>query len=289
VDGGRIVYVGEDVIDIATRKEIASMLASAGRLRAAAPVLFAGAVLAGLIASASAQTSTPPHVGWAERLVAEVAPADNFYGSHPTIVHWAEGGLRARNRSVCSSFVTHVFERAYGLRDPDIRRWFGHGNPQAIDYEQAIAAQRGFARVARVADLRAGDLIAFSEGPGHHPTGHVMIADGQARPHSATQPDEPGMVQYEIAVIDSSHSGHGSLDTRFADGGHVTGVGRGTLRLYANADGSVAGYTWSTKRISQFYPASARPLVFGRYTGVPANAAPATSDLGSDDASTGEQ
>jgi len=226
---------------------------------------------------------SPANVTWAERMVAEVRPADNLYGSHPTIVRWAEAGAAARNRSVCSSFQTHVFEKAYGLHEADVVRWFGMSNPQAKDYYAAIEASRGFSQVAHVADLQPGDIISVNYGTDHKPTGHVMMVDRAPAPHKASAPLEAGLDQYEVAVIDSSHSGHGALDTRFAGGRHTTGVGRGTLRLYASADGTVAGYAWSTKRVSQFYPTADRQIAFGRYSGVPAVAASKQSDENGDD------
>jgi hypothetical protein len=215
----------------------------------------------------------PANVVWAERMVAEVQPSNNLYGSHPTVVRWAGDGQAARNRSVCSSFQTHVFKQAYGLHEADVVRWFGLANPQAIDYYDAIEAHRGFSAVPHVNDLQAGDIVAVSYGPGHKPTGHVMMIDGAAVRHHSTAPLEAGLDQYEVAVIDSSHSGHGALDTRFAGGRHTTGVGRGTLRLYVDADGAVAGYAWSTKRVSQFYPVANRHVALGRYSGVPSEAA----------------
>ena len=126
---------------------------------------------------------------------------------------------------------------------------------------------------AHVEDLKPGDIVAVNYGTDHKPTGHVMMID-RAPAHDATSPIEPGLQQYEAAVIDSANSGHGSLDTRFAGGLRTTGAGCGALRLYANADGTVAGYTWSTKRVSQFYPVADRKIAFGRYTGVPSIAAP---------------
>lgn len=238
-------------------------------------VLFS-VVLVGVFGcfSGGAANVAPANVTWAERMVAEVQPENNLYGSHPTIVRWTENGQEARNRSVCSSFQTHVFEKAFGLQESDIVRWFGLSNPQAKDYYGAIVARRGFSQLAHVEDLQPGDIVAVNYGTDHKPTGHVMMIDRVPALHDSTAPVEPGLQQYEVAVIDSANSGHGSLDTRFAGGLHTTGAGRGTLRLYANADGTVAGYTWSTKHISQFYPAADRKIAFGRYAGVPTTAAP---------------
>jgi hypothetical protein len=236
--------------------------------------LFAFAVM--LIASTprgtvAAVATRPPQIVWAERLVREVAADRNMYGSHPTIVRWIEDGAGpAINRSVCSAFVTHVLRRAYGFDDTVIRRWFGSGNPHAIDYAHAIGVDRGFDRVSKVSDIRRGDIVAIAYPPGSVPTGHVMFADGPAAARVATAPIEPGLRQYEIVVIDSSHSWHGPADTRAAS--RTSGVGEGTVRIYAGPDGAIAGYSWSTRGDSQFYTNDKRRMVVGRLTAPPSDA-----------------
>ncbi|HXX39359.1 MAG TPA: hypothetical protein VEP50_14635 [bacterium] len=237
--------------------------------------------------STAAVPAQSPQVLWAERLLREVAPDRNVYGSRPTIVRWAEDGKGpAANRSVCSSFVTHVFERAYGFNRIVIRQWFGKSDPRAIDYVRTIDAGRGFEPVLRVTAIQAGDVIAIAYPPGGESTGHVMLADGVAAPRVTTAPLEPGLRQYEIAVIDSSRSGHGFSDTRMLVGSRKTGVGRGTLRLYAAQDGMISGYSWSTRADSQFYPNNEHPIVVGRFT-TPTSSS-LTAGAGGDDAVRGE-
>ncbi|HEY8020567.1 MAG TPA: hypothetical protein VIH93_05680, partial [Thermoanaerobaculia bacterium] len=67
---------------------------------------------------------------------------------------------------------------------------------------------------------------------------------------------------------DSSHTGHGPTDTRhYAKGKYHTGVGQGVFRLYAAADGAIAGYSWSVTKASEFYPPGERNLLVGRLNG----------------------
>src|SRR3984957_8664109 len=146
------------------------------------------------------------NVTWGERMVAEVQPANNVYGSHPTIVRWTEDGQEARNRSVCSSFQTHVFEKAFGLHEADIVRWFGLADPQAKAYYAAIVGYSGFSQLSHVEELQPGDIIAVNYGTDHKPTGHVMMIDGAPARHDSTAPVEVGLQQYEVAVIDSADS-----------------------------------------------------------------------------------
>jgi hypothetical protein len=142
------------------------------------PIVLVGVL--GCFTSGAAMVA-PANVTWGERMVAEVQPANNVYGSHPTVVRWAADDQEARNRSVCSSFQTHVFEKAYGLSEADIVRWFGLSDPQAKDYYGAIEAHRGFSQLAHVEDLQPGDIVAVNYGTDHKPTGHVMMIDRVAR------------------------------------------------------------------------------------------------------------
>jgi hypothetical protein len=113
-----------------------------------------------------------------------------------------------------------------------------------------------------------------------------MLVDGIAHPRPSTEPIVTGTTQYELAVIDSSNSFHGFEDTRYR-GKNVKGggVGRGTLRLYAHADGSIAGYAWSTRRVSKFYGPNERRLIVGRFQPAYAGAPASPVGSGNDDES----
>jgi hypothetical protein len=226
---------------------------------------------------------------WAERLVSELAPKDNTYGSHPTYVVWSEDGRGvARNRSVCSSFVSRDLMRAYGLTREDLAKRFGTRNPLAKDYYGTLAAERGFTPVSLVGQMRPGDIIAIAYPPGSHPTGHVMIADSTPVPHIATKPIEPQTRQFAVTVIDSSASYHGFDDTRYVRGAaHGSGVGRGILRLYADPGGRVTGYSWSLRAVSRYYDALEHRLAVGRYNSLPFRGAPPVLDGAPSDADAG--
>ncbi len=226
------------------------------------------AFLAAAMPTGSEERTMPARLlASAQTLVGEVAPANNVYGSRPTYVIWRESATDrvARNRSVCSSFVSHVLEWTFGYTASDIDAWFGRSFPQAIEYHATIVAGRGFAPVDSIGAIRPGDVIAIAYPAGSRPTGHVMIAASEAVARIATAPLEPGTQQFELAVIDSANSGHGKRDTRRnQDGTWTTGVGRGTLRLYGAPDGSVAGYAWSTSSHSLFRSVADRKIAIGR-------------------------
>jgi hypothetical protein len=206
-------------------------------------------------------------LSWARSLVEEVTPENNFYGSHPTYVEWADTatGRAARNRSVCSSFASHLLEHSFGYTPADIDAWFGKHVPQAREYHDTIAARNGFLRIEHVTAIRAGDIVAVKYPDGSHPTGHVMIAASRAVPRMATAPVREDTQQYELEVIDSANSGHGPADTRHhRDAPWTTGVGHGILRLYANPDETLAGYSWSTTPKSLYRSTDVRAIAIGR-------------------------
>lgn len=217
-------------------------------------------------AAARAQPAIPAHLRWARSLVTELLPEFNAYGSHPTFVDWGDRthGKAARNRSVCSSFVSRLLERAYGFGTGDLENWTGLAEPQAKDYYAAISEGRGFTRVAHVGDIAAGDFVSVEYPPHSRPTGHIMLADSAPLFREAAVPLRDGARQYSLHVIDCATTGHGKQDTRLAPGGWTRGVGRGTIRLYADESGTIVGHTWSRRKGSRFYSTSVRSIVIGR-------------------------
>jgi hypothetical protein len=230
-------------------------------------LFLSGAAPFASVLPARAATMPDQLLGWAQSLVDELSPENNVYGSHPTYVDWSDAatGTVARNRSVCSSFTSHVLEKSFGYTPADIGAWFGVPVPQAREYHATIVAGDGFLRIHHIAAIRPGDIIAVAYPAGSRPTGHVMIAASQARPRDASAPLLPNTQQYEIDVIDSANSGHGPDDTRHrAGGGWTTGVGRGTLRFFGRPDDTIDGYAWSTSARSLFRPADVRRIAIGR-------------------------
>lgn len=230
--------------------------------------------------NASAASPAPAAVGAglerlaraAEELVAELTPERNVYGSHPTEVLWADpaAGIAARNRSVCSSFLSHLLERVYGITPDRLAALTGKRNPHARDYYEAIVAQRGFARLSTVGEIRRGDVIALSYPPGSGSTGHVMVVAARPELRESTAPLLDGTRQYAVTAIDSSHSVHGLADTRGTPARHGTGVGRGVFRLYADSAGAIVASSWSVLRGSRLDDVRVRKLAAGRFTDVAA-------------------
>lgn len=209
------------------------------------------------------EAMTPNHFVWAADLVTHVAPENNEYGS-PGYVTWAYvgGQLEYRNRSLCTTFVTQVIKHAYALSNDELKRWFGSTSPNVALYHSTITREIGFKRVEAVGDIKAGDILAITYPEG---SGHVALAAGTAALRSPIYPVISGTSQYELPVMDSSSSGHGMTDTRRqANGTWHQGVGKGTMRLYADSAGTIVGYSWSFQSGSTYYPRTVRDLVIGR-------------------------
>jgi hypothetical protein len=275
---------------------------SGGGYRASARRLLTAALLALLVLPLAgrrvdAAAAGADHLQWARRLIAGVNPETNAYASRPTVVTWSgvNGVVETRNRSVCSALVAHLMMQAYGYRSADFASWLGGRFPRAAGFHDAIAAGHGFDPVLRIADIRPGDVLAIKYAPGSRPTGHVLLAASRPVERRATEPTVPGTTQYELSVIDSSHTGHGPTDSRhYAKGKFHNGVGEGLFRLYAGPDGALAGYSWSVTKASEFYPPSERHLVIGRLnhkvqpTGHPGHVdAEQEDESGDDDAAPG--
>jgi hypothetical protein len=208
--------------------------------------------------------ATPPdHLVWAQRLVADLRAEENSYGVRPTVVQWrgVDGALRSHNHSVCSTFISALFQRAYGYGPSERRRWLGQRSPRAVDYYQAIAAGQRFRLVRTLGELAPGDLLASRQlNPTATSTGHLMLAAGRPEP---VAPCVAGRCAYRLVVIDSSRSGHGPRDTRQGRGG----VGRGTIQLQADRQGRVQAYRWSEQPGSRWRGALQEPLLIGRFCG----------------------
>lgn len=225
-------------------------------------------IFTNLYAISTAYATPTTHVSWAEILIANLSPNKNEYGSSPTYIYWAgiNGAISYENRTQCSSFVTRVLKQAYNWSDDDFRNWFGSNSPTAATYHNTIEAQNGFSLVQKIGDIQSGDIIAVKYLDDPTSTGHTMIVKSTATLRSPTLPLADGTFQYEIDVIDSSKSGHGATDTRLmADGSWDTGAGAGKLRLYADNNGDVVGYSWSVAKNSVYFDQqSSHHLVIGR-------------------------
>ncbi|WP_199789420.1 hypothetical protein [Sorangium cellulosum] len=228
-------------------------------------------VLSGLawIAPRGAAAQPAPHLEWAEDLVFNLAPDNNEYNSSPSLITWAgvSGARRYTNRTQCATFLTELLKRSYGFTTSSLYDWLGSTSPSAAVYHDAIVAEDGFERITSLTHARAGDILTILYPASESSTGHVAILRQAPRRRSAAMPLVPGTVQFEVSVVDSTSSLHGTSDSRMSSGGRwATGAGFGVMRLYTSVTGGspIVGYTWSTATTTVYYPAALRPVAIGR-------------------------
>ena len=233
------------------------------------------AIVLSLLLGWAGPTGENLHMDWAERLLSDVRPSDNAYGTKPTVLEWrgVDGAIKTRNRTVCSTLVTRLFKQAYGYGADDMKRWFGSAFPTAEQYHRAISSGNRFQQITSLAQVRRGDLIAInyhrtrSGYPAQEAgaTGHLMLVAGEPQP---LQAGSVGLRRrYSLMMIDSSRSGHGPLDTRAQAGGGwgAGGIGRGQIGLLVDPQGHIDAYSWSILPQSRLIPQAERSLLIGRF------------------------
>ena len=220
-----------------------------------------------LTAIGASTPSVPPHLQQAELIAHQIDQSHNEYAHKDCFIKWKgeDGATRFENRTDCSDFLDLLLEHTYHVTQSQMQSWTGRGRPLAETWFDAISQGHHFDVIQKISDVAPGDVIAIKFPPGAGDTGHIMLAASRAEKHPASAPLENGTVQWELPVVDSSKSGHGPTDTRReANGTFHTGVGAGVFRIYANADGQIVGYAWSTVGASKFESASERKVVVGR-------------------------
>lgn len=232
-----------------------------------------GTLTLALIALLGAVTLTPAraaaqsaHLDWAEELVDNLAPENNTYSTGTYAVTWegVNGAVVYSNHSLCSNFLTALFRHTYGWTTSDMLYWTGSTSPNAALYHDLIEDEDGFEIVPTIQEIQAGDMLAIRYEAGNSASGHTALIESEPTPRVATSPIVPGTVQYEVWVIDSTRNGHGFTDSRYVNGNWIQGAGRGVMRLYANAQGTIVGHTWTTSTGSSYYSTSTRDILVGR-------------------------
>jgi hypothetical protein len=160
----------------------------------------------------------------------------------------------------CVGFVSYALSQAAPTADATIRREYNIG-PNRVPapgrfvslFGTLDGSQPGWEPVATVADLRPGDVVAWSyvsatssnePGHDHASRGHAFVV--------ASVPQASGTDSYLVQVWDSTGTPHGPNDTRRTNpknlpdaGGKPSGLGTGAVRIDASPDGSLATVHWS--------------------------------------------
>lgn len=222
------------------------------------------AILASNAVSLNAQESIPRHLQEAKILVSKLDLKNTNYEHGQGEIIW---NGTVESHTDCSGFIDHLLMHVYGYQKEDFKKWFNSNRPTAARYHDAIAEERGFTQLRRVSDLRPGDLIAIKYLVRKDNTGHIMLVAEKPQKMEEKKPFVDGTSQWQVEVIDSSMSGHGTTDTRHKkgdDGKDHDGLGRGICRIYTFKDGTVAGFAWSTLNASEFKGPDDEHVVLGR-------------------------
>jgi hypothetical protein len=227
-------------------------------------LLFLVISLAGLTWAGGADRREPKHLADARDLVQHVDLEHTSYEHGAGTVKFAGA---YESHTDCSGFLDALLKHSYGYDEAQFKKWFGSKRPTAARYHDAIAEQTGFTQIAYVKDIEPGDILAVKYYSRKDNTGHLMLAAAAPKAVKPAKPLVEGTTQWEVRVIDSSKSGHGRTDSRHAkgqDGKDHDGLGEGVLRIYADPQGKVAGFSWSVLAASQFQDPKNEHLVIGR-------------------------
>ena len=241
-----------------------------------------------VITAAFGEDKEPKHLVIARELVKAVKPESNRYNAKPTAIIWPDEASKSNpvsNNSVCSSFCAALLRKSYRLNERDLVKLFSEEWPEADEVFEGVTTRREFTVIEKIENLEPGDFLVFNyQSEKAIPTGHVMLVSGKPKkvkrhgksklPFSFASAAESREIEassineWHVMVIDSSKGPHGKEDTRYksAEGGeNDDGVGEGPLRLLADSDGKLAGYTWSTFANSSLWLVGDRPIAMARW------------------------
>lgn len=221
--------------------------------------LSAGPCLAGPSVS-----DVPVHLAMARELAQNIKPEDNRYVLGGRFISFPGDRFSDRYaaKSDCTGFLLALFERAKYPTEGQME--FLHAGPKrkrlvAEDFVLSIEQEKGFKRIARVEDARLGDVLAHAmlnrqDQLETGTTGHVLLIDSVPKPIMARRPVVEGTRQFEVAIIDSNFEYAGADDSRLAGrSSALTGVGRATIRLYADSEGGLAGWARTFPNATRFF------------------------------------
>lgn len=212
---------------------------------------------------------------WANEWMAEVKAqpsrlTENEYTASSTALTRMSSGVKAKNRNVCGTLVTQLFQNSIGYDSSDFYNSFnkamdgsceagsvdgeqrGTTSPNASQYRYKIANCGGtgpikFTRRDTIGAVRKGDVLAVSYPERTDITGHVMIVRSAPVADKSLPAGPSGSTAYAVEIIDSTSTPHGSAE-RYPDwrgGNKGQGMGSGTFVLYADAKGAVVASRWS--------------------------------------------
>ena len=205
----------------------------------------------------------PSYLAIARELVENVKPEDNQYLLGRQFISFP--GDAASNkyamRADCSGFLLAIFERAkLPVRSRMVFLYDGpqRKRPASEDFVFSIEQEKGFRLIRKVEDLKPGDLLAHAmidkevqKQTGT--TGHVFLINTAPKAIASKRPMVAGTRQFEVTVIDSNEEHVGADDSRLAGLNKIHGLGKGTIRLYADNDGERVGWAKTFPDSNRFF------------------------------------
>jgi hypothetical protein len=217
----------------------------------------------------------PKHLKIARDFVANTLQENNTY-SNSRIFTKMPGDLFASKYIVhtdCSGFVSDVFDRSKSGVMSQIRTMAGRNRHDTSDFYSSIVASEAFIRLKKVVDLQPGDVVMWlfaNKIFGLH--GHILFVDSAPVKIEPYAPVIDGLDQYEVWIIDSAERARSADDTRYVSDPKIRaenlshgvefgvtpspdykGVGRGHIRLYADAVGEIKGVAYGFSN-ARFHP-----------------------------------
>jgi hypothetical protein len=238
---------------------------------ASARILSVAALLIGATAVFSQEKKPEPptrigkHLLMAESLLEEIAPENTSYRHKNNVVKRKTPESPAECHADCSGLVNWLLLEATGRPSAALELWFHSKRPVARHYVDAIIAEKYFGRVLHLKQCMPGDVVAMKYPAENDNTGHVMLVAERPKKRQPTAPIVADTEQWEVRIIDSTTSPHGSDTRRSTEGKNRGGLGAGLFRIYADAAGVPVGYTWGMSTKSEFRSAKERPIVIGRF------------------------
>jgi len=188
------------------------------------------------VAASAQDTSVPRYLQLARDFVAHTKPENNEYTNKNrfTRMPGEKGSTDYVVQADCVAFVEDMFKRSRAgvpeqIPTQKFKNWHS-----IHDYVPAMDAEAGFTKITKVEDLRPGDVIAwlFIDMKGHRHDGHIAFIDTAPTKIKSRAPYTWSSTQYEVKIIDTSSEVKSADDTRAPT--NSKGVGRGTIRLYAD-------------------------------------------------------
>ena len=227
-------------------------------------LILALSLCCSLVNAQTESNEIPKHLALARELVENIKPENNRYSGGDDMIGFPGDFLSNKYsmRADCSGFLIALFERAkYTTRSQmSFLNWSpSRKKLKSEDFLHSIENEKGFKRIKSIDHMRPGDVLAIEllnaeDKSKAGVTGHVALINSIPKKTLPRKPIVEGTRQFEVSLIDSNEEPAGEDDTRVIDSSNkIQGLGKGTVRLYADAAGEVVGLARTFKNSNRFF------------------------------------